>query len=150
MKKAPYTNRMKCQFFTGSPAPHPNQTGQWSGNDWLAAGQIVQAPRDLKVYKKTWVSDRAMLTTLIIPAGTRVRFALGHTKCRAAEAHVLRHESLSGRTHRKYRTTRADWDSDFKYVVGQRVRPSFFSTDRHCTCTGGIHFYLTKEEARDH
>jgi hypothetical protein len=39
---------------------------------------------------------------------------------------------------------------DTVYRVGETVRPHQFDPDRWHECAGGIHFFITREEAADY
>jgi hypothetical protein len=72
-----------------------------------------------------------------IPAAAKRSNATGR-KCRAEYAIVLEGEGFSKH------------DRDFKYVVGETVRPTTpFNENRWEECASGIHFFLTRSEAED-
>lgn len=67
-------------------------------------------------------------------------------KCRCSKAKVL--EIVDGYTGEQREYARSDWDSNFVYEVGKISEVKNFDTDRWNECAPGIHFFITKEEAR--
>lgn len=125
------------------------------------AGVVVSYNKDLIVYKKTYVHAKntreiygreGYITTLKIPAGTRIRLWRNPSKCydrkmRAAKALVISHKPVF-KTGKPRKQTQAGYDKHFKYTVGRFVTPHYFSPVPHVECEGGIHFFPTKKEAR--
>lgn len=90
-----------------------------------------------------WKSTRSGITKLIIPKGTLVRVGWNSStqKCRAEAAYVLEVPGIG-------KKDLSLWDSDFYYVEGEFVEPEgSFDTGRR-ECSDGIHFFMTKEEAK--
>jgi len=85
-----------------------------------------------------------VLVRLSIPAGARRSNATGR-KCRAEWVEVLDviGSQHAGQAWSLYRR-------DFVYRVGERVACDHWEEDRWVECGGGIHFYLTREEAEAH
>lgn len=101
--------------------------------NWLPAGDLI-------VYKKL---QNGIIATLLIPAGAR-RSHGTERKCRAEFAKVL---SLG----EGVLTAHSIHDPSFSYTVGEIVRPTEpFDTNRWNTCTSGIHFFITREEAEEY
>ena len=79
-----------------------------------------------------------VIVKLLIPQNAKRSNATGR-KCRAEYATVLRifngSEGIS------------QWDGKTIYRKGETVRCSEWNADRWVECGGGIHFYLTREEA---
>jgi hypothetical protein len=79
-----------------------------------------------------------VIVKLLIPQNAKRSNATGR-KCRAEYAMVLRifngSEGIS------------QWDGKTIYRKGETVRCSEWNADRWVECGGGIHFYLTREEA---
>src|SRR5579859_3747896 len=72
---------------------------------------------------------------LKIPAKAKRVGGLIGRKCRAEYAKVISGAGASSH------------DPEFKYVVGKVVRPASFDPDPRVECSGGIHFFITREEA---
>ena len=85
------------------------------------------------------------LVKLRIPENAARSHAWGR-KCRAEFAEVL--EIWDGKT--RVKTAKSMHDSDFEYKVGAIVRPDNWGADYTQECAGGIHFYITREEAEAH
>ncbi len=104
------------------------------GLDPLAAARLTIVPEgELIVYKKLL---GGVICQLRIDRETK-RSNATERKCRAERAFVLSGEGSS--TH----------DPSFKYVVGKTVECDQWEEDRWVECGGGIHFFLTREEAED-
>jgi len=82
-----------------------------------------------------------VIVKLSIPEDARRSNATGR-KCRAEFADVL--EIFSGGSAVSLR------DGNTVYRVGERVIPHEWCEDRWQECAGGIHFYITREEAEAH
>lgn len=76
-------------------------------------------------------------------------------KCRASKAKVLEiqyfdhDETKLGRKPARARVCSA-YDRDFTYVVGKTVIPTENFTSEDFACGPGIHFFLTKKQAKDY
>ena len=75
-----------------------------------------------------------VIAKLRIPEDAKRSHAFGR-KCRAEYAIVIEGDGFS------------QHDSSFKYTPGATVRPDDFDPDWTRECAGGIHFFITKEEA---
>ena len=96
---------------------------------------VIVSHGDLIVYKKL----NEGVATLLIPKEAKRSNATGR-KCRAEYAVVL--ELPDG-----VETGTSKHDSNFVYKVGETVRPHEWCNDWSRECAGGIHFFITKEEA---
>jgi hypothetical protein len=81
------------------------------------------------------------IVKLQIPASAKRSNATGR-KCRASSAKVV--EIYGGGVGASL------YDPTFTYRVGETVTCDQWGEDRFVECGGGIHFYLTREEAEDH
>jgi hypothetical protein len=145
--KETYTVSVKCKYLSGSDS-FPSCDGVITTAPSYD-GVITTAPRSLTVYKKTLKHGRSYLTTLRIPKGTRVRWTpcVGQ-KCRAEAAFVVSHEPIKPDAAAVVET-HSQRNRSFTYKVGKKVTPECgFNQNRCETCASGIHFFLTKEEAR--
>ena len=108
----------------------------------LARTVIVPAGT-LIVWKKC---QHEVLVKLRIPEHARRSNACGR-KCRAEFAEVL---EVVGADHAVSLYKPERYDPDYKpivYRVGETVRCDSWNDDRLVECGGGVHFYLTREEA---
>jgi len=114
----------------------------------LARTEIVPREGEIYGWKKCYgPMCESRIVKLRIPAEARRSNALGR-KCRAEFADVLSIESVDAKT--KYETAISIHDSSFEYALGKRVQCREWNTNRLHECSGGIHFYLTREEAEAH
>ena len=88
----------------------------------------------LIVYKKV---DRCIVTLRIAEKTKRTASLVGR-KCRASKAFVVAIEGATSAITR-----------DLEYVVGKTVRPDSYNGDIRVECTHGIHFFLTRAEAKE-
>jgi len=104
--------------------------------DPLTAARVsIVAQGDLIVWKKLSQG----IAKLLIPADAKRSNATGR-KCRAEFAKVLElPEGIEVGT--------SQYDFRFEYRVGEIVRADNWCDDRWQECAGGIHFFLTREEA---
>ena len=82
-----------------------------------------------------------VLVRLSIPADAKRSNATGR-KCRAEFVDVL--EVIGAEVGI------SQYDGTAKYLAGQRVTCDSWCEDRWQECAGGIHFFLTREEAEDY
>ena len=109
----------------------------------LAIAQTVIAPAgDLVVWKKC---QEGVLVRLLIPAAARRSSAAGR-KCRAEYVRVLEVIGPAGRPWTA-RPGVSIHDGKTEYRVGETVKADQWCEDRWQECAGGIHFFLTREEA---
>jgi uncharacterized protein YjbI with pentapeptide repeats len=104
----------------------------------------------------------AIARTRILPEGDLI----GWKKCKNNIVVKLRIPSEARRSHAFGRKCRAEYadvievfggekgislhDGKTEYLAGQRVKPDAFDDNWQDECSGGIHFYITKEEAEAH
>ena len=105
----------------------------------LPAYQICHG--SLSVWKK---GNAGHLINLKIPAKAKRTASLVGRKCRAEYAKVIAIYDSKGK---KVNSCGGWHDNDFKYTVGETVKPDKYDDDIRLECTHGIHFFLTKEEA---
>lgn len=86
----------------------------------------------LRVFKKL---ANGVIAELEIPADAARIGGVTGRKCRAEFAKVI-----SGEGPSKY-------DSNFFYRVGEMIRPDEWGDNPLVDCLGGIHFFITREEA---
>ena len=67
-------------------------------------------------------------------------------KCRCSKAEVLAIETIEG-DKAEVNEVSSNYDSSFKYRIGETVEVDDFDTDRWNECSSGIHFFVTREEA---
>lgn len=87
------------------------------------------------------------IATLLIPADAK-RTGYSGRKCRASKAFVLAIEDSRG-NHIKEATNNYHTNL-ITYTVGEMVYPDAYDDSREKTCTNGIHFFMTKEEAKNY
>lgn len=109
-------------------------------------------------YKKAWSCREdysEAIVTLKIPENA-LRTNGFDRKCRCDRAIVVGITAVKlkkGTDHDRYVTTgnvsmaRSDHDPHFYYCIGEEVKVRNFNKNRWETCSRGIHFFLTREEA---
>jgi hypothetical protein len=122
-------------------------------NTKLPKFQIPQT-KSLIVYKK--LKDNA-IATLRIPSRTRRTACLVNNiyknqgkfgKCRAERAFVVAIENWQGKPAKKGRSY---YNNNFIYEVGKEVKPEYqYNPDILIECTSGIHFFMSKKEAKEY
>jgi len=100
----------------------------------VAATLTVPADGDIIGYKKLGNGE---ICKLRIPADSK-RSSATTRKCRCEYAIVLDGEGPSRH------------DPDFIYRTGEKVCCHEWDDDRWNECSGGIHFFITREEAEDY
>ena len=95
---------------------------------------IVPQTGDLIGWKKL---KGGVICKLLIKDGTPRNSAFGR-KCRCERATVLEGDGAS------------IYDGNTRYEVGKEVVSDKYDTNRWNECSGGIHFFLTKEEAEEY
>lgn len=89
-----------------------------------------------------------VIVMLKIPKDASVLFT--PTKCRASRAIVLGFYPCAycGEEYELDMTSAISWyDHAYKYNLGEEVRPDCFNPDWRKTCSHGIHFFRTFDEA---
>ena len=111
-------------------------------SEWAIAVTRILPEGDIIGYKKCRDNK---IVKLLIPKEAKRSSAFGR-KCRAEYAEVL--EITKG--SRQLKNAVSDYDSSFKYKVGETVKPvQGFSEEWENECAPGIHFYITKLEAEN-
>ena len=115
-------------------------------------GGRFKAVKPFLVYKKTInaIGSRHSITTLQIAAGSVFVIGLNGRKYkgRVKDAQVMAIEDLD--SGMSLQTARSIYDHEFEYRVGRKA-VSTNGFDLHPTgCSTGIHFFFTKELARQH
>ena len=99
--------------------------------------QIPEGPLEV------WKSCNGALVKLLIPRNARRTASLVGRKCRAEFAEVL---EVEGGTDP---TTSIESFRGLEYRPGATVHPDSYDDDIRVECTNGIHFFQTKQEAKD-
>jgi hypothetical protein len=112
----------------------------------LVAATLNICPQGtLMVFKSVWLHNRENgIACLRIEEGTPRSNATGR-QCRAASAHVISLETADGTSWEGAAVSK--YDACFLYTIGEVATPHEWCEDRWVECAGGIHFYLTREEA---
>ena len=102
----------------------------------LIAAQLFVPPQEgpFIAFKKL---NNGVIAKLQIPADAKRSSATGR-KCRASHALVLEGDGVS------------QHDPNFVYRSGQTVFAHEWCEDRWQECAGGIHFFMTREEAENY
>ena len=85
-----------------------------------------------------------LIVKLLIPEDARRLSGTGR-KCRCDKAKVLEIQTMDGKPTGT--TAHSNYCYNFVYTIGETVVPDVFCTDRWQECGGGIHFFITREEA---
>ena len=109
--------------------------------------------KQIRFCKPHYRGDMAMvrgIAVLEIPEDAK-RINAGGNKCRASKAKVLRIESFDGEeldidvAYSRY--TSSIGQSPMKYSKGEMVYADSFDESRFNTCSNGIHFFMSREDA---
>jgi hypothetical protein len=100
----------------------------------LVNQRIIAGEGDLIVYKK--LANNTIAKLLIPKEAKRVGGLIGR-KCRAEFAEVIKGEGYSMKNNK------------FEYKKGAKIIPDKFDPNPLVECSNGIHFFLTKQEAKD-
>ena len=90
-----------------------------------------------------------VIVKLEIPEEAKRSSATGR-KCRCNKAKVLEIQHVDENKTCDITEAYADYDNDFKYVVGETVSVDNFEEDRFIECAAGIHFFINRQEAVDY
>ena len=125
-----------------------NLSGAKGFNGWHLF-RVVPTEGQFIGYKKVndSASGKFILTLLIVEDAKRSN-APSERKCRCSKATVLKAETLEFKPTAITRFA-SSHDVSFVYEIGQTVEVKDFDENFHEVCAPGIHFFLTKEEARD-
>ena len=123
---------------TGADLTYANLTG--ANFTPLDAARLLIVPQEGDVigWKKC---EGNIIVKLLIRDGVPRHNATGR-KCRAERAEVL--EVIGAET------ASSSYDPKVKYTAGQTVIAENYDPNRFKECAGGIHFYITREEAEAH
>ena len=88
---------------------------------------------------------KIVIVKLLIPEDAK-RSSGTDYKCRASKAEVLEIQAIDGRVLPD-KEAFSRFNRSFVYRVGQTVYPSNFCKDRFMECSGGIHFFMNRQDA---
>lgn len=114
---------------------------------WDGIGMLGTLTVDFGFSESSVMYRDAVLVKLELPVGARVVRSLFSNKCRTDKAKVLAITSLDGSIN--YQIAHSDHDWDYYYNVGEVVVPyrCEFDDRSWISCSSGIHFFESKEEA---
>jgi uncharacterized protein YjbI with pentapeptide repeats len=94
--------------------------------------------------------DSAIIRLRVLPKAQRVSTPIGR-KCRVEYARVISAETLYGEPiiGESFKSLTLN-HKKIIYTIGEIVRPGKFDPDIRVMCSGGIHVFLTKQEAIDY
>jgi hypothetical protein len=98
---------------------------------------------DMIVWKKL---RSGVIAKLLVPAEARRTSSLVDRKCRAEYVRVL---ELFGLTRAVEALSLLETDGGTIYKVGEIVRADSYDDDIRVSCTHGIHFFITRQEAEE-
>ena len=104
---------------------------------WLACPEAGE----FTAYKKC---KNGAIVTLLITADSK-RSSATTRKCRASKVMVISIEDTNGNP---IKSCVSSYDSNFIYNTGEYVEVSNFDENRWNECSSGIHFFITKREAK--
>lgn len=91
--------------------------------------------------------QKRAIVTLDIPSDAKRSSAFGR-KCRCSKAKVVKIENEE--TGEELTEARSIFYDNFVYKVGETVEVKDFDENRWRECAPGIHFFMTKKEAREY
>lgn len=91
------------------------------------------------------LADRS-IAKLFIPEDAK-RSSATSRKCRASKAVVL---AIYSRDGKEINEDRSIYNTDFIYRVGETVYPDSWDENRWNECSNGIHFFITRKEAKEY
>jgi hypothetical protein len=110
----------------------------------FAVTEILPREGEVVGWKKCRTDNHeTVLVKVRVPADAKRSNATAR-KCRAERVEVLSVEAPDG-TPQPFGISLHD--SNVRYVVGETVKAHEWGADRFVECAGGIHFFLTREEA---
>ena len=127
----------------GADLSNANLSNAQDISDYAVAMTNICAEGDIIGYKKCIENT---IVTLLIPTNARRSNATGR-KCRAEFAKVLLIEDKNGS---KLESTISKQDSNFVYKTGEIVYPDSFDNNRFNECSNGIHYFITRYEAKNY
>ena len=108
--------------------------------------QIIPEEGAFIAWKKGYNNDGYCLVRLEIPADAKRHNSLGGRKCRAEFVKVLDIRNNKGH---KVKECVGDHNSKFIYRAGEISRPDKYDPNPLTECSHGIHFFITKQEAKE-
>lgn len=133
------------------------------GSRAYASGVFVRTNINVRGYKKTYLYEKSkignyfikkheFITVLRIPYHTPCFVSFHTSKFRAAKAEVIEHYAYNKytKTVKKtdIKTTASGFDCDFKYTIGKIVKPRNSFSKAQDTCSSGIHFFVSMNDAK--
>jgi hypothetical protein len=92
------------------------------------------------------LADKSVAKLLIPDTAARTSSLVGR-KCRAEFVEVL---EIIGKDGNPVPQAAGRYDPQLIYVTGQTVHPDSYDPDVRLECTHGIHFFMTREEAKEY
>lgn len=121
--------------------------------DFTIDSDVSNLTEDLIGYKKCYSIDTVggklipLLVTLRIPAAAKKNRTFDR-KQRCSEAEVIKIECLDHNIYNlKWTAARSLADKNFFYKLGETIKVDDYDETDFKTCSTGIHFFLTREEA---
>jgi len=99
-------------------------------------------------FKKAYFSCEQYIVVLEIPEDAKRLSATGR-KCRCNKAKVLEIQNIDG-SKADVEFVCSQYDSSFRYKVGETVSVDDFCEDRWNECSQGVHFFINRQEAVDY
>ena len=99
-------------------------------------------------FKKAYYQSEPYIVVLEIPEDAKRLSATGR-KCRCDKAKVLEIQNIDG-SKVDVEFVCSQYDSSFKYKVGEIVSVDDFCENRWNECSQGIHFFINRQEAVDY
>ncbi len=110
---------------------------------WGIFNSIDTNGKELTVFKAVHIdTNKNAIAKLLIPKDAN-RITVDNDKCRSDKAYVLGIYDAE----RTYDVARSIYDIKTQYKVGEMVYADSFDDDINESCSHGIHFFLTEEEA---
>ena len=121
-----------------------------TGDECFSAPSIVPECGSFIGWKKCFVSasDKTPVIVKLEILEDSKRSSGTKRKCRCEKAKVISITSIDGET--SYDVAYSYFDKGFVYRVGDTVKSDSFDDNRFATCSSGIHFFLTRQEAEDY
>ena len=101
-------------------------------------------------YKKANLMNYNECIIKLSVAEDALRSSATSRKCRCSKAKVISIEDMSGNMLDNDTVAISGYDSNFVYKVGETVEVKDFNANRWSECASGIHFFITKDEARNY
>jgi hypothetical protein len=110
-------------------------------------GELVRCPAgEITGYKKAG----KYIVVLTIPAEAKRVNCIGSNKCRCDTAKVVAISNLDGSKAEGVACVASSHDSKFLYELGQVVTAPDYNPSDRVECSGGIHFFMTRQEAEEY